>query len=542
MASNHIAIIGSGPTATYTLKHLTEAPGNLNITVFEAGAKAGPGMPYSRRNNSSEMLANIASVEIPKLTQSLVDWLHKRSDRRLARLHVSRDEITDRTFYPRVIIGEYFTDEFAAMCRNAEALGHQITIRLHSKVVDIVPRANHFDVRFEANDKSEILRFDAVVLATGHRQKISLTKQKHLFRSPYPTRQLTLGPERSAGIIGSSLSAIDATIALAHKYGRFEGSGAKLKFIPDQSHRLHVSMMSRKGLLPEADFYYPIPEEPLDIFSDEAVQRLVAKGKTGLLNAAMALFRKQLLKDDPHFATEIGLYRASPERFAKAYFDQRHARHQLKEAADNLAEARRNHRRKFTIMWRYTLMRAHEVFATLVPYLDNRDLARFHKSLKLVFADAYGCVPHLSIARLLAMAEAGSFSLIALGDRGKIIRSNHRFALKGIAQSASFQTLIDARGQSAMSLDELGFATLNKAVRKHDPYRKERRSRAINDFRLALKPRFSPEIFCLSLPLMLKRYPFAQGLVASDHYAQSVAGALHERFDEIREAELTKAA
>ncbi len=521
--STKIAIIGSGPTAAYTLKHLLASGPGLDIVIFEAGRRAGPGMPYSRTYNTPRVLANIASIEIPPLTRMLVDWLDSLSDARLDRYGLTRSEIGERAFYPRVVLGDYFADEFAALCRQGEAAGHRITILTEHRVADIVPRRNGFRIVAETPHGRRRRTADAVVVATGHRQKPT-HEAPYLYRSPYPLKKLALGDGRSAAIIGSSLSAIDAALTLAARYGRFEWRGRRIVYGSDRP--LRIALLSRKGLLPEADFYYPIPEEPLDIFSETALEAAVAKGKTGLLSRVMRLFRAQLVQDDPGFFADLGLTRFTPEGLHRAYFGRRDSRDLFTAAEANLEEARRNHRAERTVMWRYTLMRAHEMFSLVLPYLTDRDLRRFHDTLKPVFADAYGCVPHASIAKLLALHRAGVLSVIALGDRGRPVRRDGAFHLDGSGDGQRFETLIDARGQQAMTLNDLGFDSLAEALEDADPYRKSPRSRSTPDFRLTLKPGLAREIFCVSLPLLLKRHPFAQGLVSSENFGRSVAEGL----------------
>ncbi len=41
--------------------------------------------------------------------------------------------------------------------------------------------------------------------------------------------------------------------------------------------------MSRHGVLPEADFYCPIPWEPLEIATPAALEAAIAQGSDGLL-------------------------------------------------------------------------------------------------------------------------------------------------------------------------------------------------------------------------------------------------------------------
>lgn len=523
--SRKIAIVGSGPTAAYTLKYLIGSETGLDIRVFEAGDRAGPGMPYSRRFNTPNVLANIASIEIPPMTRTLVDWLESLSDSRLGRYGIARSAIAERGFYPRVVLGDYFAEEFAALCRKAEQRGHRVTVLTRHRIADIVPNKAGFRIVANMPEGTRRFRSDAVVVATGHRQK-STREAPYLYRSPYPLKKLRLGEDRSAAIIGSSLSAIDAALTLAARYGEFEEIGGRVAYNPTSGRPPRITLTSRKGLLPEADFYYPIPEEPLDIFSEAAIQREVAKGKIGLLSRAMRLFRAQLLQDDPDFFVELSLKRFTPEGLNRAYFARREESDLFVATQANLEEARRNHRARRTVMWRYTLMRSHEMFTQVLPYLTNRDLHRFHNTLKPVFADAYGSVPHASIAKLLVLRREGVLSVVGLGDRGRVTRRDGAFVIEGAGDGESFETLIDARGQQAMTMNELGFTSLAEAVEDDDPFSKRPRGSPWNDFRLDLKPGLAQEIYCVSLPLLLRRHPFAQGLVSSDSFGKAVAAGL----------------
>ena len=74
-AMTRIAIIGSGPTGIYSLKGLVASKQPLAITIFEETPDAGKGTPYHPAVNDRAMLANIASIELPPICQSLVEWL-----------------------------------------------------------------------------------------------------------------------------------------------------------------------------------------------------------------------------------------------------------------------------------------------------------------------------------------------------------------------------------------------------------------------------------------------------------------------------------
>ncbi|KQN72320.1 FAD/NAD(P)-binding protein [Devosia sp. Leaf64] len=522
-----VAIVGGGPTAVYTLKNLLQKSGRYSVTIFEAGKVAGCGIPYSEEHNTPEMMANITSIEIPPVLVSLADWVRARDAKFLKRFGIDREAVGDRDFYPRILLGAYYVDQLRQLMEAGSAAGHAITVETDTHVVDIEPLKDGTSVLTRSGEKTAHRRFDRVILATGHLTDFGkLKRPTRLYRSPYPTQNLTLDKDRAALILGSSLSGIDAVVALASQHGTFIAEGTAFRYEPKGPSPIRLVMTSRKGIIPDADFFYPIPEEPLLIFTPARLEALQAEGKTGFLGRAMKLFKQQLATDDPEFLARLGLKRFTPEAFAKAYFEMRRDRQGFKAIAQNLRESERNYRERRTVMWRYTLMRAHEVFSEIVPYFDSKDLKTFRTHLTPVFADAYGCIPHKSIERLLALHQAGCLDVIALGDSGKIIYRAGAFELVGVEKEQSFRTLIDARGQVMVSLADLGFERLDQAVDVEDFLKRSEGEAAEHQFRVPLRGQPKSDIFCLSIPIMMKRYPFAQGLVACADAAKLVADAI----------------
>jgi len=522
-----IAIVGGGPTAVYTVKNLLQKAELFDITLFEAGMVAGCGIPYSEEHNSPEMMANITSIEIPPVLTSVADWVRSADAGLLRRFGIDRAAVGDRDFYPRILIGAYYTEQLRQLLAAGEAAGHVLRIETQTRVLDIDPARSGFTVFIERAQGKARRRFDGVIMATGHRTDFEKpTRQGRLYRSPYPVQALRLGDDRAALVLGSSLSGIDAVVALASRYGRFAGEGDSLVYTPKASAPLRLVMASRKGIIPDADFFYPIPEEPLLIFTSARLLALQKHGKTGFLSRAMALFKRQLVADDPGFLEQLRIARFTPEAFARGYFAFRQSRHGMGAVADNLRESVQNYRDRRIVMWRYTLMRAHEVFSQIVPFLDRGDLKRFRRHLVPVFADAYGCVPHLSIRRLLALHKAGCLEVAALGTDGTIQFGAGVFRLQIAGKEQSFQTFIDARGQETASLRELGFARLDQAVEAKDFLRRSDADSDDDQFRIPLGQRHSADIFCISIPVMMQRYPFSQGLVACSEAAEVVAEAL----------------
>lgn len=97
---------------------LSEKLPGSTFWLFERGEQAGVGMPYSPENTDPTMLANIASIEIPPICVSYLDWLKSLSASQLRRFDLAHDDLNDRVFTPRLLLGQYFRDQFLRLCGN----------------------------------------------------------------------------------------------------------------------------------------------------------------------------------------------------------------------------------------------------------------------------------------------------------------------------------------------------------------------------------------------------------------------------------------
>ena len=406
-----VALVGAGPTAIYSLQALlVRAPVPARITIFERQRRAGQGTPYSANWSDPIMLANIASIEIPPLPQRWVDWLRGESDVRLASFGIARQDIDDRAFYPRLALGEYLSSQFDALVQRARLMGIEIQVRTQSTVTDVLVVDDKIKLAVinTRNTKTDDL-FDYAILATGHQWPPDPEIRRGYFTSPWPASALARIYNCAVGIRGTSLSAIDAAVALANHHGEFvRTNDDELEYrASPATDDFSISMFSRKGILPEADFYHPLPYEPLVICNAEAIRTLIVESvPEALLDAAYELFRQELTLADAHYAAAIGLQSLSLEEFCIAYCDKRADADPFDWARRNLDEAVKNSERTYTVKWRYAIVRMHEVFGMLAPHLSDLDFVRFSDNLKTVFVDNYATVPHDSIRRLLALHAA----------------------------------------------------------------------------------------------------------------------------------------
>ena len=524
--TSSIAFVGAGPTTIYTLHALIErACRPFALTIFEQQGSVGRGTPYRPGWNDPAMLSNIASIEIPPLDQSLVDWLDDQSDDRLAELSIAPDDIDERAFYPRLALGAYFFDQLQALLRRARERSIAVTVRTSCRVLDAIGAADGMTLVVQPRHGQRFeQRFDHVVMATGHQWPAEPEVRPGYFLSPWPASGLSKLPPARIGIRGSSLSAIDAVVALAVAHGEFiprDEGGLVYKPAPDTGD-FHMTMMSRKGLLPEADFFHPVPYEPLSICTAEAIEALGEAGEDGLLDRAFALFKRELAAADPDYARTAGLEGLRLEDFHDTYFAARLEADPFAWAERNLREARRNYQARHTVPWRYAILRMHETIELLVPHLGQTDFKRFASYFKPVFVDDYATVPHESIERMLALHRAGKLDVLAVGGtyRIDIHQSASGAVLHLDGRQIHFPIFIEATGQRPLPAKEFPFPSL----RRQGIIRDEPMPDSKGPFRgIAIDDRFHPvsdlvpedRLFCLSLPFLLGRHPFIQGITSS---------------------------
>ena len=123
-----IAMIGAGPTGVYTFFSLLKEEQPLEIAVFERGSEAGIGMPYGHSENTPMMLANIASIEVPPLFDTWLEWLQTQDAHYLAHYGVNKEALHQRQFLPRILLGDYFRAQFLLAVRHAEDRGFKVTL------------------------------------------------------------------------------------------------------------------------------------------------------------------------------------------------------------------------------------------------------------------------------------------------------------------------------------------------------------------------------------------------------------------------------
>lgn len=507
MNVKRIGIIGCGAMGLYTLKNLVDSAASLEIHVFDSAEEPGKGMPYDEGMNAEFMLCNAFSREIPVLTQSLAQWLKGQSTAELGEWELRHDDIDSRAFYPRVLIGEFLAAEFEALCSVARNAGHRVHVHSGVRVDDITVNQESACMVYQTDGVAEHLVLDTVIIATGHDWPSKPQIDGVELQSPWPYTNITEQEPERIGILGSSLSAVDIVVTLGQTHGEFIEHADHVSWLANEdSNALNVTMVSRNGIMPEGDFYYPFPYEPLSCITEAAVAAEVDRGNSGLLQRVFELLLKELDAVDPAYLALLGKEARTVDGFASAYFKDREKRGGLEAVREDLQEVRASMRRKETIAYRYALLRGHENMEIALPSLVESEWELFKQHLLPVFADCYAALPHLSIARILAMKDAGALSIVASGDEAAFTRTaSGMVQVEYNGEQQTFDCMFDARGQSSAPLSELHFPSLVQALQ--DPS-----SPILAPYKLAFSMETKASIYCLALPQVLERYPFSQGL------------------------------
>jgi len=518
-----IAIVGTGPTGIYTLFSMLKNRTPVALSLFEQGDEAGVGMPYADEDNSRMMLANIASIEIPPLFSTYLEWLKNQPETHLARYGVEKASLHDRQFLPRILLGEYYRDQFLRLVERARAQGFTVEVQESSEVTDL--QVTPQGVRLWVDGEPRQEQFDLAVLATGHVWPDEDNFPRAFFPSPWSGLiEADIRPG-NVGIMGLSLSAIDAAMAVVVQHGHFTENDEDVQFtLKAESQALKIAMLSRSGILPEADFYCPIPYEPLQVVTTEAIEREIAAGSAELLDRVFTLIQQELALADPAWAEKVALHTLTADTFSAAWFADRKRHNPWLWAQANLREVERNKREKHTLYWRYTILRLHEAVEEMVPHLTDPDRDRFTSGLGRVFIDNYTAIPSESIRRLLALREAGILSLHALGNDYTLDVQPGKTMISSENGDFTFDTFIDARGQKSLKIKDLPFPRFRQQLESHG----EDFPDIADDYTLLEPPSVRGRVAFAALPYLMHDRPFIQGITVCAEIGENIASAVSQ--------------
>lgn len=474
-----LAIIGSGPTAIFLLKHLFDNIHILRtaigqILLYEKEAIMGMGMPYSPLTTDKYNMSNISSEEIPGLTESFAEWLRKQPADVLQEYGLSRNEIDESEVYSRLALGAYFHSQYVAYVEKLKDSGIDFREFPSEGIDDIIPEGDKFQLLSESG-KSFIA--DKVVIATGHVFKEKDNPERKYFASPWPISKLL--PEAGerynfpVGILGASLSAFDVVSSLSHRHGTFSEAEGHTVYEPAAgTENFKLVMHDVNGWLPHLQYEQEEPMREIYRHVDRAgmMGLLDKKGHLRIRTYFDAVCRPALqeaLRKDGLGPVAGALDK--PEFGMEEFVEKMSERHEYPNAFDGMKQemekASESVDKNKPIHWKEVmddLMYSLNFHAEFMPAEDH---LFFHKTIMPFLMNVIAALPLCSAKILLALHDAGKLEL----QSGKVTvldeqpsREATRIRLTAGEESRNFdyKMFIGCGGQKNIELEDYPFPSL----------------------------------------------------------------------------------
>jgi len=468
-----IAIIGGGPCALFMYKRLVEAGGkNLQIDIFERKNKLGAGMPYSAEGANEEHITNVSDNEIPVIFNSIADWVKTAPKSLLKKYNINADNFNEYKVLPRLFFGEYLTAQFDLLKKFADKKG--ITTNIHFGVVveDVTdhPRKKRVSVKVQEQVAQE---FDELVICTGHNwPKKYEGKIPGYFDSPYPPKKMLLKLNSPVGLMGSSLTAIDAVRTLAKANGKFvENANGKLCYVLNPaSEGFKLVMHSRNGLLPAIRFHLEDPHLGKGGTLIKAEIQKHIKENDGFVSLDFLFeenFKVRFKKEDPDFYQKIK--DLTLEEFVESMMAWREKMDPFELFKREYIEAEKSIRKKESVYWKEALAILSFTLNYPAKYFSAEDMERLQKVLMPLISIVIAFVPQSSCRILFALHDAGILDIIEVGDNSwvKPLKNGgvnyHYYNNKQKKVVSHFDTFVDCVGQPHLSVKDFPFKSLVKS-------------------------------------------------------------------------------
>ncbi|XP_068697548.1 LOW QUALITY PROTEIN: uncharacterized protein YdhS-like [Montipora foliosa] len=474
-------IVGAGAYGTSVLGQMSsnmipKGHGPFRILVVESSQDVGPGMPYSKYMTIPEHIVNIAGgctqvtatyIPLPERSDFLL-WLRSLPSEYRVSLGIEASE--NPTWlnkpFPRFVVGLYLSNRFSQFVMALRDKGFTVDVRRLTKVTSVLPKnvLGRFGYELELDRKSKVFAGN-LFLARGHWTYNRFPNFSHWLPSPFPPRDIQNRTELggNSGILGCSLSGIDAVLTLSKKNGSFQSMHQNgkdyWKFVPFQgAEEFKMTMYGRKAILPQVmgvvvnkifkhkyltpAFFIPIIEAnggflPLDDFwyllkkevYDEVPRlrpHLPDCWETMPLEEAATIVRKLLQTTDP------------VERLSR----------ELEEAKESLKTG-------VPVLLQNVFYQSYAVFDEAFNYFSAEDRIRFEE-IKTELHLLIGPFPVQNAEKILALMKDGYLEVKKIGTNYEIQEAEDKSGIKlswkqdgDTTCEAHHDVMIDATGQNA---------------------------------------------------------------------------------------------
>lgn len=471
-ALHQVAIIGGGPSGLFMLKKLIEKGSHeLAIHIFEKSKQLGAGMPYSSQGANEEHVTNVSGNEIPNLEQSISEWIVNVHPDTLARFHIDLAHFHEYQVLPRLLFGQYLSDQFHLLQQKAVKIGIAIKVTYGAEVVDMLdmPDVEQVELKFADGRK---ISFERVILCTGHLwPKQHEGKIPGYFDSPYPPLKLKQIFNHPIAIRGASLTAIDALRTLARQHGCYErtADGLLQYRLNKENANFKMVMHSREGLLPGIRFHLDEPILGKDSLFDIDEIRKIRADNEGFVPLDLVFeekFKKPLAEVDPEFYKEIAPLNV--ERFIEKMMSLRERLDPFQLFLAEYKEAAKSIRQHRPIHWKEMLCGLSYTLNYPAKYFSAEDMLRLKQTLMPLISLIIAFVPQSSAEELLALHDAEILELVAVGNSSEVKpleEGGIDYYIedeKGVGHTTRYLTFIDCIGQPHLNFDAIPYPGLKE--------------------------------------------------------------------------------
>lgn len=467
-----LAIIGGGPSGLFMYKRLCEEIStDLTVDIFEKSAQLGAGMPYSRSGARTEHITNVSGNEIPKLPQSVSEWIRTTDPNRLVPYNIVPDQFNEYKVLPRLLFGEYLNDQFKTLIRQAKDKGVKTTVYYNSEVTDI--NDDEADNKVLISVDKEVYTYDGVIICTGHQwpQKHENTISGY-FDSPYPPSKISsVNVNYPVALKGASLTAIDAIRTLARTHGVFskKEDGMPVYQLKEENPDFRLVMHSRSGLLPAIRFHLDdtrLGRDQILAPEDITAHREQNNGFLALDFIFEHNFKEPLREKDPEFYETIRDMKV--EEFVEMIFTKRESIEPFQLFKAEYNEALKSIKRKESIHWKELLAVLSYTMNYPAKYFSAEDMLRLQKVLMPLIGLVIAFVPQSSVEELIALHDAGILQLVNVGDDSSVEihdtlgATYHYHDEDGKKISVYYKMFVDCTGQPHLHYEDFPYVGLNE--------------------------------------------------------------------------------
>ncbi len=478
-----IAIIGSGATAIYLLKHLMDHTDILHdhigeIAIFEKDDILGMGMPYNPNTTDLCNLSNIASEELPELILPFADWLEQQDKKTLKNLGLADEKISKSKVYNRLALGQYLQAQYKSIIEKLAEAGINVQQFPNCEVVDIIYQEKREEVILKVVDGKKYT-FSKVVIATGHVWTEEDDVASGTYASPWPIHKIM--PKEGTfhnfkiGTLGASLSAFDVVSSLSRKHGKFAtDEDGKMTFHPAKgAEDFCMAMHDAHGWLPNLQYEQeePIREIYRHVKRDDLFAMLDAHGylriETFFDKVCRPALKKAFTKDKmPDMVAKLADESFTLSQFVEAMSEKHEFSNAFEGMRYEMQEAKISVERKKPIHWKETmddLMYALNFHAELMPAEDH---VQFHREVMPFLMNVIAAMPLPSGNLLLALYDAGKLEIVSgrvtVADKHKKGSTTVEVKDGEATYSIDYKMFIHCGGQKPVGLDEYPFKSLVK--------------------------------------------------------------------------------